>query len=112
MALAAIRAAGLPRPEFWQFPEYGATPAEYRVAVISFILVVCKAGFEAFTGRMFFGFLDFGLLGEPVAVSHAGGVIGGLMCFLLCSRSILKSSSSRGNEALISSKPIRLRLIW
>jgi uncharacterized protein YdaL len=28
MALAAIRAAGLPRPEFWQFAEYGATPAE------------------------------------------------------------------------------------
>ena len=37
MALAAIRAAGLPRPEFWQFPEYGATPAEYRVAASEFL---------------------------------------------------------------------------
>jgi predicted deacetylase len=37
MALAAIRAAGLPRPELWQFPEYGASPAEYRVAASMFI---------------------------------------------------------------------------
>jgi hypothetical protein len=37
MALAAIRAAGLPRPEFWQFPEYGGTPAEYRVAASEFL---------------------------------------------------------------------------
>lgn len=37
MALAAIRAAGLPRPELWQFPEYGASPAEYRVAASMFV---------------------------------------------------------------------------
>lgn len=37
MAFAAIRAAGLPRPEFWQFPEYGASPAEYRVAASEFL---------------------------------------------------------------------------
>jgi uncharacterized protein YdaL len=36
MALAAIRSAGLPRPELWQFPEYGASPAEYRVAASMF----------------------------------------------------------------------------
>lgn len=36
LALAAIRAAGLPRPGLWQFPEYGATPAEYRVAASTF----------------------------------------------------------------------------
>ncbi len=35
-ALAAIRAAGLPRPAIWQFPEYGATPAEYRAAAAMF----------------------------------------------------------------------------
>src|SRR5262249_36137292 len=29
LALRAVRAAGLPQPEFWQFPEYGASPAEY-----------------------------------------------------------------------------------
>lgn len=37
LALAAIRAAGLPRPQFWQFPEYGASPAEYRVASAEFL---------------------------------------------------------------------------
>lgn len=37
LALAAIRAAGLPRPELWQFPEYGASPAEYRVAASMFV---------------------------------------------------------------------------
>ena len=37
MAFAAIREAGLPRPEFWQFPEYGASPAEYRVAASEFL---------------------------------------------------------------------------
>jgi rhomboid family GlyGly-CTERM serine protease len=55
-----------------------------RLGWISFGLVVVKAAFEAGTGRMFFAFLDFGLLGDPVAVSHAGGVIGSLsMLFLL-----------------------------
>lgn len=36
-ALAAVRAAGLPRPEIWQFPEYGASPAAYRVAASMFV---------------------------------------------------------------------------
>ncbi|HEX9064038.1 MAG TPA: DUF2334 domain-containing protein [Streptosporangiaceae bacterium] len=35
-AVAAIRAAGLPRPGIWQFPEYGAAPSEYRVAASMF----------------------------------------------------------------------------
>jgi uncharacterized protein YdaL len=37
LALAAIRAAGLPRPQLWQFPEYGADPAGYRVAASMFV---------------------------------------------------------------------------
>ncbi len=37
LALAAIRAAGLPRPELWQFPEYGAAPVDYRVAASMFV---------------------------------------------------------------------------
>lgn len=37
LALAGIRAAGLPRPALWQFPEYGATPAEYRLAASMFV---------------------------------------------------------------------------
>jgi hypothetical protein len=37
MALASVKAAGLPRPEFWMFPEYGASPAEYHVAASEFL---------------------------------------------------------------------------
>jgi len=54
-----------------------------RVGWCSFVLVIVKGGFEALSGRMFFAFLDFGMLGDPVAVSHAGGVIGGLTMMLI-----------------------------
>jgi uncharacterized protein YdaL len=37
LALAAIQAAGLPRPQLWQFPMYGASPSEYRVAASMFV---------------------------------------------------------------------------
>ena len=46
MALTAIRAAGLPRPEFWQFPEYGASPAEYRVAASEFLARTDRVSYE------------------------------------------------------------------
>src|SRR5206468_4011565 len=39
--------------------------AEARIGFISFSFVICKAALEAVTGRMLFGFLDFGLLGQP-----------------------------------------------
>ena len=60
--------------------------AEQRIGLISFSFVVAKAAFEALTGRMFFAFLDFGLLGDPVAVSHAGGIVGSLLAMLLLTR--------------------------
>ncbi len=50
----------------------------YRVGLLTFLFVVAKAAYEAFSGHMFFAFLNFGLLGHPVSVSHAGGVIGAL----------------------------------
>lgn len=46
MALAAIRAAGLPRPLFWQFPEYGASPAEYRVVASEFLARTDRGSYE------------------------------------------------------------------
>ena len=45
MALAAVQAAGLPRPEFWLFPEYGASPAEYRVAASEFLAQVGRGNY-------------------------------------------------------------------
>lgn len=63
---------------------------ERRIGWISLILVLGKASFETITGRMFFGFLDFGLLGNPVAVSHAGGILGGLIVLLVLTRKSAK----------------------
>jgi rhomboid family GlyGly-CTERM serine protease len=56
--------------------------AEWRVGLVTLAVVLGKAVYEALTGRMFFSFLDFGLLGSPVGVSHAGGIIGALVIFL------------------------------
>lgn len=55
---------------------------EWRAGVFTFVLVVGKAVYEAITGRILFGFLYFGLVGDPVAVSHAGGIVGGLLAML------------------------------
>ena len=60
-----------------------AGSTERRIGQISFVLVVGKAALEALSGRMFFTFLHFGLMGDPVAVSHAGGIVGGLLVMLL-----------------------------
>jgi rhomboid family GlyGly-CTERM serine protease len=60
--------------------------AQRRLGWVSFVLVVGKAALEAVSGRMFFTFLHFGLMGEPVAVSHAGGVVGGLSMLWLLRR--------------------------
>jgi len=54
-----------------------------RVGWLSLILVLGKAMFEAFTGKMFFHFLEFGLLGQPVAISHLGGIVGSVTVWFL-----------------------------
>lgn len=46
LALAAVLAAGLPRPEFWTFPEYGASPAEYRVAASTFLAQFGRGNYQ------------------------------------------------------------------
>ena len=56
----------------------------FRMGLCSFGLVTLKCLIEAFTGKMFFAFLHFGMLGDPVAVTHAGGVLGALLTWLLC----------------------------
>jgi rhomboid family GlyGly-CTERM serine protease len=73
---------------------------EHRIGQLGLILVVGKAALEALSGRMFFTFLHFGLMGDPVAVSHAGGVIGGLFAMLLLNRGGLRFPPSRIDAAL------------
>ncbi len=60
-----------------------SAPTERRIGLATFVLVVGKAAFEALSGRMFFSFLHFGLMGDPVAVSHAGGALGSLLAMLV-----------------------------
>jgi hypothetical protein len=62
--------------------------------------VVLKSGFEAFNGRMLFTFLDFGMVGDPVAVTHAGGALGGLCSWFITSRELTPRA--------LSSVPIKL----
>jgi len=66
--------------------------AEWRVGAFTFALVIGKAAFEAISGRVLFGFLYFGMVGDPVVVSHAGGVVGSLLAMLL-----LRSTWRAGN---------------
>ena len=53
-----------------------------RAGVLCFVAVVLKSGLEAVTSQAFLSSLHFGLLGTPVAVCHAGGVLGGIAAFL------------------------------
>jgi rhomboid family GlyGly-CTERM serine protease len=43
--------------------------------------VVLKSMYEAVSGHVIFEFMHMGLCGSPVAVCHAGGVLGGVMAF-------------------------------
>lgn len=54
-----------------------------RASIICFWIVVLKSILEAFTGQVLFSVLHFGPVGAPVATCHAGGVLGGLMVFVL-----------------------------
>lgn len=51
--------------------------------LISLSLVVSKSAYELWTGRVLFEFMHMGLCGQPMATSHAGGVMGGLVAFML-----------------------------
>ncbi len=53
---------------------------------LCFALVTGKSIWEAATGQVFFDWLHFGLMGTPVAVSHLGGVVGGLLSWALGGR--------------------------
>lgn len=58
----------------------------FRIGVCSFVIVTVKCLIEVLTGKMLFTFLYFGMVGDPVAVTHAGGLLGSLVTWLLCTR--------------------------
>jgi rhomboid family GlyGly-CTERM serine protease len=57
-----------------------------RWGAISLALVVAKSAYELWSGHVVFEFMHMGLCGRPLAASHAGGVIGGVLTFLLMNR--------------------------
>jgi rhomboid family GlyGly-CTERM serine protease len=65
-----------------------------RAGFISFALVVTKCMIEAATGSILLERLHLGPLGSPVAVCHAGGVLGGLVGWVVA-RGLEISSMSR-----------------
>ena len=58
----------------------------FGMGVCSFAVVTVKCLIEVFTGKMLFTFLYFGMVGDPVAVTHVGGLLGALVTWLLCTR--------------------------
>ena len=55
----------------------------FRLGVLSFIIVTAKCFWEAATSQALAGFLHFSLMGTPIVVCHAGGVVGGVAAFAL-----------------------------
>jgi rhomboid family GlyGly-CTERM serine protease len=76
-----------------------------RVGLVSFAGVVLKSFVEALRGEILFASWHLGWLGTPIAVCHAGGVIGASMFWLLlrADRSVRKTDiplkAVRGSEA-------------
>jgi len=96
MAVSAVEMMGSQSPR----------SPEWRIGAFTFALVVGKAAYEATTGHIFFDFLYFGMVGDPVAVSHAGGIVGGLLAMLLLStfgRSRNENPPAQRQSALASS---------
>ncbi|MEF9427243.1 MAG: rhombosortase [Candidatus Mariimomonas ferrooxydans] len=53
----------------------------FRMGLIFFLLVVTKSIYETVQGDVLFSFLHMGLCGTPLAVCHAGGVLGGIAAY-------------------------------
>jgi hypothetical protein len=57
-----------------------------RIGLIYFALVIGKTLIEALTGNILFGFLYFGMVGDPVTTTHAGGVLGALIAWFVVNK--------------------------
>lgn len=52
-----------------------------RLGMLSFVIVITKCLWEAATNQPLVGFMHFSLMGTPIVVCHAGGVVGGVLAF-------------------------------
>ncbi len=51
--------------------------------IVSLSVVVAKSIYELWSGQVLFEFMHMGMCGQPLAASHAGGVIGGVFTFII-----------------------------
>jgi rhomboid family GlyGly-CTERM serine protease len=86
--------------------------AEWRMGAFTFAIVIGKAAFEAIRGHVLFGFLYFGMVGDPVAVSHAGGIVGGLSAMLLLTKFFIREQDARSVVPTISCQARSLESEW
>ncbi len=54
--------------------------------LVCLIVVTACAMVEAITGKGFYSYMDFGMLGQPIAIAHAGGVLGGIVGYALANK--------------------------
>ena len=75
----------------------GTDSAVRWFGLVSLVVVLGKSLYEAFSGHMFLEFMHFGLMGSPVAISHLGGVIGGIGMFIIvnCFERRLKNEKAK-----------------
>ena len=50
------------------------------------LIVILKSVYELWSGRVLFDFIHMGMCGQPLAASHTGGVIGGILVYLFARR--------------------------
>jgi rhomboid family GlyGly-CTERM serine protease len=69
---------------------------------VSLAIVVLKSAHELWSGHVVFEFLHMGMCGQPIAASHAGGVIGGLLAYALFNRPLFRLRKKMTNRWLKS----------
>ena len=50
------------------------------------LIVIVKSVYELWSGHVLFEFIHMGMCGQPLAASHTGGVIGGILIYLFARR--------------------------
>jgi len=59
----------------------------FKIGAVSLIALIAKSIYEVITGQVFFEFLYFGLCGTPIIACHTGGVVGGIVGYLITTNS-------------------------
>jgi rhomboid family GlyGly-CTERM serine protease len=71
---------------------------------VSLAMVAVKSAYELWSGHVVFEFLHMGMCGQPIAASHAGGVIGGLLAYALFNFPLFGQRKGMTNRCLKSAR--------